>query len=133
VRLQSIPEKAQKPAGNRENFGAPALPIEGTHGAPKGTYWLVTHGMDRYWPQCRIRLHPDGLWAEKANVNPNKGPRVCFLILAWTSDFMDSIFHDYMERGNRTNDWGPLQIDPPKRDFQIVQEIVLTVVHKASP
>jgi hypothetical protein len=107
--------------------------VDGTHGTPKGIYWLVTHGIDKYWPQCRITLHPDGRWTERINVNPNKGPRLCFLILAWTSDFMDSIFRDYRERGDRTDDWGPLKIKPPKREFQVVQEIVLNVVDKNAP
>jgi hypothetical protein len=108
--------------------------IEGTHSKPRGTYWLVTRGEEKYWPQCRVNLHPDGKWANKINVNPNKGPRLCFLMLAWTSEFMDSIFRDYKERGKRTGDWGPLEIIKiPKREFQVVEEIVLNVVDKNPP
>ena len=103
------------------------VPVEGVHKNAKGTYWLVTHDGDKYWPQAGITRHPDGSWSQRVNVNKDKGPRPCFLILAWTSEFMDSIFRDFMARGNKTNHWGPLNIKPPTQHFQIVQEIVLQV------
>jgi hypothetical protein len=47
---------------------------------------------------------------------------------------MDSIFRDYKERGKRTDDWGPLEINKfPKSQFQVVEEIVLNVVDKNPP
>jgi hypothetical protein len=102
--------------------------VHGKHNKVKGIYWLVTHDGDKYWPQCRIRPHQDGNWAERVNVGPVTNQKPCFLILAWASDLINAVSTDYKERGRRTNDWGPMTLKPTKRDMQVVQEVILTVV-----
>src|SRR5258708_3068468 len=57
------------------------LHLEGTHKNAKGYYWLFTNDGDKYWPQCRVNLQPDGTWKQRINVGSTTGPRNSTVLL----------------------------------------------------
>jgi hypothetical protein len=98
------------------------LDLKGTHDNAKGIYWLVTAAKgDRYWPQCRIELEIDGRWSARVNLDTKPGPRVCNVLLAWTSTNYNAVLADYKYRSNKGKCWDPIVLpDIPRWHFSIV-------------
>jgi hypothetical protein len=115
---------------NRANISRPQFLVEGTNHKAKGKYWLVTPGTGNdLWLKTRIALRPDGQWKEQVNIGDHPGPREVFLVLAWTSDFMDAVFQSHKDRNNRLNDHVPLVLPValPRGHFKIVQAMILQI------
>jgi hypothetical protein len=74
-----------------------------------------------------IQLDPDGRWKDKISVGPSPGPRSCVIILVKVDDFIHELFQDIKDRSRKGNNHGPVVMNPPKKLFSVVQELVLEV------
>jgi len=60
----------------------PWIAMNGVHTKAKGTYWLLTHNGDKYWPQNKITLEHDGRWSSSVNVNTRTATRTSSIVVA---------------------------------------------------
>jgi hypothetical protein len=118
--------------GNRDAVRSEWVHMSGTHANARGKYWLFTRNWDDYWPHGRVHLEPDGRWKGTVNVNPSPGPRTSTIVLAWVSDFLDTLLSDIKDRSKRANFYGPVKMKTPKSQFWKVQSIVVNVEIPAS-
>ncbi len=114
----------------REVIGhQPWVEIKGTSTRPKDRiHWLLTKDKgDRYWPQTRISVAPDGQWKERVNVNKKVDRRDDIIVVAEVNKFAESIFMYWRENGVTLN-WKPLPLHEEAGTFKPVRSIVITVL-----
>jgi hypothetical protein len=104
------------------------IPVTGTHAKARGTYWLLTHNGDRYWPQNKIALDHDGRWSSSVHVNIRKYNRSSCIIVAKVGDFANAAFDDYKLRGRTTNYWEPIRLPQKSGEMHILDEVVVTIL-----
>ena len=106
--------------------------IGGKHTNPKGIYWLLTRGGDKYWPMCRITLDGDGTWSGKIHAGNHSGPRPCNVVLAWVSPYTNSLLTTICTKSRMAGNYDPISMTPAATQFCPVQAIKLNVERSSS-
>jgi hypothetical protein len=83
------------PLNRKVTAEQPWLPVRGKSKNASGKiYWLFTRDNDKYWPQKKITIPPDGQWESSVNVNTYTYIRSHFVVLAEVNAFADAVFQD---------------------------------------